>query len=112
MVRLNIEELKQPQKKGFFGSIGLPEPVRRMANSWSNGLYAASMYAQQGLGYVSSFAWIFATAAVVIYLPLLRAMDSDRETIRAIRVRDLYRLRMLHWQISAPVHEHLTQQIV
>merc|ERR1711941_63434 len=85
MGRLNIEELKQPQKKGFFGSFGLPEPVRRVANTWSNGLYAASMYAQQGLGYVSSFAWVFATAAVVIYLPLLRAMDSDRETIRAIR---------------------------
>ena len=89
MVRLNIEELKTPQKKGFFGSLfskdSVPESVRRLAGTWSNGLYAASMWAQQGFGFVGSYAWIFATAAVVIYLPLLRAVDSDRETIRAIR---------------------------
>jgi len=88
MVKLNIDELK-PQKGGFFDNLlakeSVPKSVQRWAHAFGRSLYAATMWAHQGLGMVQSGVWIFATAAVVLYLPLLRAIDSDREMIRALK---------------------------
>lgn len=88
MVRLDISELKKtPQPgllAGIFGQWTLPEPVRVWGTWCAQGV---PRWVQHGVSFVSSYTWIFATAAVIIYLPLLRALDSDREMIRAIKVR-------------------------
>jgi len=74
MGRLNIKE-KTPQNTSFMN-----------VQNWTAGLHRASLWAQRGFGYLSTFAWVLATGAVVLYLPILRALDSDRELIKAIKV--------------------------
>ena len=85
MVRLNLDdEIKQSRQNW---SSSLPEPVRRGLQYGSHGLYAASLWATLGFQYFSRYAWVAATAAIVLYLPVARVLYNEAEMITSLRVR-------------------------
>ncbi len=89
MGRLNIKELKDEKKTSWSSKIYsnvFSERLQKVTNSCGNVLYAAAGWAQHGFSFLGSAAWVLSTGLIVLYLPLLRALDSDRESIRMLRV--------------------------
>jgi hypothetical protein len=87
---LNIKELKEPDELTWFEKVTsfniIPEKWKPRLSSWSQSLWHGMCLAQQGFGFLSKATWIIATGAIVLYLPVLRALDSDSETIRMLHV--------------------------
>jgi hypothetical protein len=89
MVQLNIKELNEPEDKTWLQQF--LEAWKPKLASCSQTLWAGIGLAQRGFSQVSNVAWIAATGLIVIYLPLLRALDNEREFVELLKVRPTYK---------------------